>query len=521
MLNRRAFIASTLCMLTPARHAIAGTHKATPLRFGAALPFSFDELVTRARGISLEPYRPPATEDLAQHIGYEQHGKIKFRSDCALQSAARDGYPATFFFLGRYFQQPIRLFAVERDTAAEVLYSPEYFDMPADSPARAPGFNGGFAGFRLQESRAADNWPAQDWLAYLGASYFRAIGSLGQYGISARGIAVNTTASTPEEFPRFSEFYLALTGEASQPITIYALLDGPSVCGAYAFKCHRARGVTMDVDARIFPRRSVEQLGIAPLTSMFWYSEYGKQRDFDWRPEVHDSDGLAVWTDTGERIWRPLNNPVATRTSSFVGTNPRGFGLLQRDRNPENYLDGVNYHARPSVWVEPTGRWGRGAVTLVEIPTNDEIHDNIVAFWRPAEPVGAGQSLQFRYRLYWQEAPPEEARHGARVVATRIGRGGEPGKPRPDGVTKFIVEFTRADAMDIAQNGQPVAEVTASRGTVHNTFAERVPHTQRWRAHFDLESDGPDPVELRLFLRAEDRALSETWLYQYVPIAHS
>ena len=509
--DRRTFIAAAVAALTPTVHANGSNQT---LHFGRASPFDFDRLVARAREMSRAPYEAPRTEELAQQIDYEQHGRIRFKTQYALHASAQAGYPATFFHLGRYFKQPVRIFAVHGGRAAEIVYSTDYFDVPADSPARAADFQGGFAGFRLQENRAAANWATQDWLAFLGASYFRAIGSLGQYGISARGLAVNTTASGAEEFPRFAEFYIDAQERPDGAIALFALLDGPSVCGAYEFICHRAGGVIIDVDARLFLRREIEQLGIAPLTSMFWYSEYRKQADFDWRPEVHDSDGLALWTGAGERIWRPLNNPGATRTSSFMDTNPRGFGLLQRDRNPEHYLDGVNYHARPSVWVEPGEEWGSGAVTLVEIPTDDEIHDNIVAFWRPAVAVTAGQSLAFTYRLHWQGAPMPAVDSAIPVFATRMGRGGEPGKPRPDGVTKFVVEFANADLVDIQQLR---ADASASRGVVSHLFVERVPWTERVRAHFDLQVTGDEPVELRLYLRSGDRALSETWLYQYDP----
>ena len=410
--------------------------------------------------------------------------------------------------------------ALERGFSREIAYDPAYFGMPEGSVARALPRDSGFAGFRLQEARSRRDWPTQDWIAFLGASYFRAIGELGQYGLSARGIAVDVAAQQPEEFPNFTEFHIASAADPDGPVNVFALLDGPSITGAYHFTIRRGAGVVMEVETVLFLRRAVERLGIAPLTSMFWFGEANRRFQQDWRPEVHDSDGLALWTGSGERLWRPLNNPERVVTSSFLDHNPRGFGLLQRDRNFEHYLDGVRYERRPSLWVEPLGPWGPGAVQLVEIPTDDEIHDNIVAFWVPREPAKAGDRLGLSYRLHWLAEEPYPAESIAQVVATRIGRGGEPGKPRPAGLTKFVVEFAGKALDGIARDTRPEARLTASRGTLSYMFTEPIPGSRRWRAQFDLEAAGGEPVELRLYLAdAGGKALTETWLYQHRPEA--
>jgi glucans biosynthesis protein len=275
--------------------------------------------------------------------------------------------------------------------------------------------------------------------------------------------------------------------------------------------------VVQDIDAALFMRKEVTRLGLAPLTSMYWFSETEKRRLEDWRPEVHDSDGLAIWTGNGERLWRPLINQPYAVTSSFVDNNPKGFGLLQRDRNFENYLDGVNYERRPSLWVEPLGEWGPGAVQLVELSTDDEIHDNIGAYWRPAEPVKAGSSYRLRYRLHWLADEPYPAKV-AKCVATRIGRGGQPGKPRPQGVYKFAVEFA-GDALEPLWGDSVKAKpvISASQGTISGAFMEPIPGTRRWRAIFDLTPKTNDPVELRLFIQGNGDAMTETWLYQFRP----
>jgi glucans biosynthesis protein len=251
---------------------------------------------------------------------------------------------------------------------------------------------------------------------------------------------------------------------------------------------------------------------------MYWYSEKAKTTAVDWRPEIHDSDGLALWTGTGERIWRPLNNPPRIITSAFSDENPKGFGLLQRDRNFDHYLDGVYYDRRPSLWIEPQGSWGRGSIQLVEIPTDDEIHDNIVAMWVPAEPARAGQALELRYRMHWSAEEPYPTPL-ARIVATRFGNGGQAGTTRPKGVRKFLVEFLGAPLAKLPEGVIPRPVLTASRGEFTNILTEAVPDNVpgHWRTQFDLTATGTEPVEMRCYLRNGDEVLSETWLYQYHP----
>lgn len=518
-LCRRTFLGTAALGLAGALLPPFPRAAAAGLRFEAAEPFSFERLVDRAAALARKPYQPPyrPAPELVEKIVYQVHGEIRYRPDHALFAEGPGVYPATFFHLGKWFPSRVRMYAVNEGSARELIYSPSYFDMPADSIARGMPEDSGFAGFRLQESRRREDWRTQDWVAFLGASYVRAIGALGQYGMSARGIAVDPAMPTPEEFPNFVAFYIAPALREEDPVTVSALLDGPSITGAYRFALRRTEGVIMDVDTHLFLRRDIGRLGIAPLTSMFWYGEYGRERIADWRPEVHDSDGLALWNGAGERIWRPLNNPRATTVSSFADENPRGFGLLQRDRNPDHYLDGVLYERRPSVWVEPLGDWGRGTVQLMEIPTDDEIHDNIGAFWTPSAPARAGQSHELRYRLHWLADEPYPATGIARVTATREGRGGEPGKPRPAGVRKFVVEFEGAPLGSLGADAKVEPVITASRGELSYIFVEPVPGTERLRAQFDLTATGKEPVELRLYLRSAGTAISETWLYQHHP----
>ena len=528
MINRRTFLHSaaataTLVALGIPIEAIA----ANRVKFGSASSFSFDTLIAQAKALAQKPYKPQPTPPRAilDRIDYAAHGKIKYKTDYALFADGPGQFPVTFFHLGRFFQSPVHMYLIDEKApkAREIIYDETYFDMPDDSPARELPRGSGFSGFRFQESRRGDqeklDWHKNDWVAFLGASYFRAIGDLYQYGLSARGIAIDVAqAGKSEEFPNFTHFYFTVPDDNSDTVVIYAMLDGPSICGAYKFTMQRGDGVTMEIDTALFLRRDIDRFGIAPVTSMYWFSESVKGTGTDWRPEVHDSDGLALWSGAGEHIWRPLNNPGQTTASAFGDNNPRGFGLLQRDRNFDHYQDGVHYERRPSLWVQPLEGWGEGAVQLIEIPTDDEIHDNVVAMWVPSAKAAAGNSYRLRYKLDWQKDEPFPSTL-ARCVATRLGNGGVPGQPRPKNVRKFMVEFLGEPLEKLAFGEKPEAVLTASRGTFSYIFTEAVPDgvAGHWRAQFDLTVEGSEPVDMRLYLRLKDQTLSETWLFLYDP----
>src|SRR5580698_10519833 len=336
MIDRRS-------VLTTALSSLALTAIGLPLRASAAVsglklgkpqPFSFDGLVQEMQQRATTAYVRDKTlpQGVLDRIGYDEHGKLKFSPDHALFRDGPAQYPVTFFALGKYFRTPVHMFVLsaagDAANASEILYDPAYFSMPPNSPVRELPKGAVFSGFRLQESRLGDvrnlDWHSNDWAAFLGASYFRGIGELGQYGLSARGIAVDvSTPGRQEEFPDFTRFYFEPPANGANHMVVYAALDGPSLTGAYRFVLHRDNGVVMEVDARVFPRRDIDQLGIAPMSSMFWFSETVKPTAIDWRPEVHDSDGLAIWTGAGEHIWRALNDPSHVEVSSFGDNNPR------------------------------------------------------------------------------------------------------------------------------------------------------------------------------------------------------
>jgi glucans biosynthesis protein len=500
-----------------------GSFAQTPSQFGPPQPFDFDQLRQMAKDLATQSYmaeKSPAA-DLVSTIDFDVVQHIKFRADRELFGQGR--FPVRLFHLDKFNPLPVKINVVSGGMARRVNYSAQDFDYGTAGLAQKLPADLGFSGFRVMDVPQADDAPQAntDWLAFQGASYFRSSGQDNQYGGSARGIAVDTAASSKEEFPLFVEFWLVEPEAAQSSITIYALLNGPSLTGAYHFEATKQSGATMHVRANLFIRNDIAKLGIAPLTSMYWYGENERRYATDWRPEIHDSDGLALWTGKGERIWRPLIDPPSVLANSFLDQNPKGFGLMQRDREFADYQDdGAFYDRRPSMWVEPENDWGEGAVQLVEIPTQDEIHDNVVVYWLPKRAIKAGDALDMAYRLYWQNDEPHPPTDIGRVIATRIGRGGVPGQPKPDDKDswKFVVDFEGGPLSKMAARFDVTPVVTVSRGRIVNPYVIKVVGTDRWRALFDVVAPGKQQIDLRCYLRLGDKTLTETWLYQYFPM---
>ncbi len=502
-MNRRSLLGSLLALAaSPALAALARN------AFAPAEPFSFEALKVRAAMLAERPFaqRPKVAPEIVGRIFYDDHGAIRSVPERALFRG--EAFEVTPFHLGQFFPRPVRLHVVSGGQARELVYDRRMFRMPADSPAQKMPNDAGFAGLRVHEAgRGAEDG---DWLAFLGASYFRASGDLSQYGISARGIAINSGGPGTEEFPEFTEFWIEAAQNGRGP-TVWALLDGPSVSGAFRFETQRAPETLTDVEAALFFRRSVARLGIAPLTSMFWYGEGEREPTYDWRPEVHDSDGLQIETGRGDHLWRPLDNPRHLALSAFSDENPKGFGLMQRDRNGDHYLSQVFFERRPSLWVEPRGDWGRGSVQLVEIPTSGEFMDNVVAFWTPERAPEAGERLDVSYRLRWCE--DWFAGGGlARATATRLDM------PKRDGGKLHRIFYVYFDGAGLAAPGPVEAVASASDAEVAGLSVQvppQGPETAR-RVTFNLVVDGArkEPVEISLHLTRGGARASETWLYR-------
>ncbi|GAA5133067.1 glucan biosynthesis protein [Alloalcanivorax gelatiniphagus] len=485
-------------------------------------PFSYAGLKGMARHFAGQPYHSheKTLPKAIQALTWDHYQAIRYRPDHALWADLPGAdFRVQFFHLGLNFKTPVKMHEVVDGESHPVPYRTDLFDFSGtdvDAASLPEGL--GFAGFRLLHH---SDWK-RDVAAFLGASYFRATGASRQFGLSARGLAVNTALPEPEEFPEFTHFWFERTDHPDQ-VRVYAFLDSPSVTGAYRFTIERVDGdVIMDVDTALYPRQPIERLGVAPLTSMYQIGENSRRVAWDWRPEIHDSDGLALHTGGGEWLWRPLVNPPQLRFNSYSDENPRGFGLLQRDQDFDHYQDdGVFYERRPSLWVEPRGDWGKGAVQLVEIPTLDETFDNIVAFWRPDRPVRPGEEYLFAYRLSWTGRPPRPPL--AHCVATRTGLGGVIGRPRDYFSWRFVVDFRGGPLSDgsLPDNVEVVPVIDTGAGRVEITSARPLHAIDGYRAMFDLVPPEDDlaPINLRLFLKRKDsgQPLTETWIYQWTP----
>jgi len=511
-MKRRAFISGTLAGLAAA--GFGG-----PV-FGRVRESAFDpaSLVEHARVLSRRPYRPrPAISRSAlPDMDYVRYQQIRFKRARRIWGDGHSPFSFELFHPGLYYRRPVGINVVEGGTARAISFDPSNFFYPDSGlltrVAGQPGGEMGYVGFRVFHERD----PARDLLSFLGASYFRAVGASMQYGLSARGLAVNTAALGQEEFPDFTDFWIERPAPGSQTLRLHALLDGPSVTGAYSFLVRRQQGTRIDVEAVVFPRRRLDTLGYAVMTSMYYAGEndWSDRRLF--RAEAHDSDGLALRRGNGECVWRPLANPRTPRVSHFVDDSPNGFGLLQRDRGFDSYNDvGADYEERPNLWIEPLDAWGPGRIELLELPTDDEIHDNIVAAWRPDRPAEAGTAQRLRCRMWWADQVPAHLPWPGAVAATRIGRAGQPGAPAPG--LKFVVDFAGDALGSLGNDNAPGARITTSRGEVNLREVVRVEETGHWRVEFDLRVDGRETVDLRAFLERNGAALSETWLYRLEP----
>lgn len=502
IMNRRGFLLAALA---------AG---ALPLGAWARGAFSWDQVIDAARAAAARPWQSPAGALPAAlaDLDYDAWRDIRFRPGHALWRDQDRPFQVQFFHPGALFNIPVRLHEIVDGRVVDIPYRPDLFTFGprAAAPEAAPGF----AGFRLHYPL---NRPdiLDELVAFLGASYFRALGRQTLYGLSARGLAIDTGGPDGEEFPAFTEFWLERPAPGQHWLSLYARLDSPRVAGAYRFVIHPGTITGMDITAHLFFRDDIARLGLAPLTGMYAFGENDRVGVDDYRPEVHDCDGLSIHAGSGEWLWRPLGNPGRLRFAHFLDRNPRGFGLLQRDRRFSAYEDTESrYERRPSAWVTPRGDWGAGAVELVEIPTRSEVNDNIVAYWTPEGGVAGGSALEIAYRLDWGLEPPM-APDAARVIATRTGQAGISGSDNQDpDQRKFVVDFAGGLLAGMPDSVPVQAVVTATGGRVRDSICVPLPDHGR-RAAFNVTRTTDGPVELRCFLRQGDATLSETWVDQW------
>ncbi len=493
--------------------ALAASLLALPAARAADGKFDFDALRDRARALAAQPPapRPGDIPGWLKQLSYDDLRLIEFMGANSLGFDEKLPFQVQYLHPGFVLDQQVHLHELRGGVAQPIAFRREYFNYRTVKNGEIPA-DMGYAGFRIMHPFNGPGTPHNELGSFAGASYFRFLCPGAAYGLSARGLALNTWEPEGEEFPRFTEFWLERVSLRAQSLHVYALLESASATGAYEFTVTPGEATVVGVKATLFCRRNAKVFGVAPLTSMFWHGENSDvARDF--RPEVHDSDGLLMHNGTGEWLWRPLVNPRAVRVSSFTDENPRAFGLLQRDRDFENYQDlEAAYHNRPSVLVEPRGKWGRGAVRLVEIPTTTEFDDNIVAFWVPEKLPPPGQPIELEYQLIWglKLAPP-----AGQVRATRHGKSAryEPGFER------FVVDFD-GQALRALGDGaslEPVVTV-GEGGKLNHSTLQKNQINGTWRVAFTVKPDGNRrPIELRCFLRQSTGALTETWSYLWQP----
>jgi glucans biosynthesis protein len=466
---------------------------------------TFDRAILVAKAAELAKHEhvlPPRPEgEDGKRLTYDQYRSIRY-SAASIWTGERRNFTVDLFYPGFIYEVPVNINLVVGQTARRVLFKNDLFDYAPNVPLVAGVEHAGYSGFRvrapLNESDQLD-----EFLVFQGASYFRGVARGQIYGLSARGLAVLTARPEGEEFPAFTDFWIERPQEQAERLAIHALLQSPSVVGAYSFTVHPGEETVVDVDATLFPRVDLSAFGVAPLTSMFLFDASNRARFDDYRDAVHDSDGLQIVNGNGERLWRPLGNPRTLQISAFLDNNPKGFGLLQRKRRFADFEDDeARYDQRPSLWVEPGAEWGGGHVELVEIPSSREMNDNIVAYWQPREPIPAGERADFSYRLRFTTEPLDDSL--ARVVATRVGR-----SLHDEGQRSFVIDFESAGPAP----DDLVPEISSSAGEIFAPRGHVVPGA--YRVSFELDPDGEGVVELRVELRSGSRPWGETWLYRW------
>lgn len=469
----------------------------------------FERVAAQAEALAAKPWRdePPPLPEALRTMSYDQMRDIRFRPDQALWRKEGLPFEAMFFHLGKYFLQPVRIHEVVDGQVRELPFSTADFDYGKNRFDTRRWGDIGYAGFRLHYPLNAPQYK-DELIVFQGASYFRALGAGQLYGLSARGLAIDTVGGQGEEFPRFTDFWLQRPEAGATSVTLFALLDSPSVSGAYSFVIRPGSTTVVDVRTRLFLRKPVATLGIAPLTSMFLSGE-NQPLPGGFRPEVHDSDGLSIQSASGEWIWRPLVRPEGVLTTSFSLENPRGFGLMQRDRDFRSYEDlEARYDRRPSAWIEPVGDWGKGRVELVLLPAPDETHDNVVAYWVAERPPLPGQPLELAWRLSMQGAQQALPPHGY-TLQSRSGAGFTPLGASEE---NLVIDFAGPALKSLKEGADVGARIETSanaRIEEQNVFRNEV--SGGWRLALRLARLDKEAVEIRAYLQHQQDTVTETW----------
>lgn len=475
-----------------------------------AAPFSEEQLDALARELANKPYAAPEKrlDSALANITYDQYQNIRFKPENLIWREDSLAFRLEMLqAAGAFYAFPVNIFSVEAGRATPIMYSPQLFAFAPPLKPPAPDSKSGFAGFRV---RSPINEPTvfDEVLMFLGASYFRALASGQVPGVSARGLAINTGQASGEEFPLFRAFWIERPKPGEQRLVIHALLDSTSTVGRYKFAVTAGHDTVMDTEAVIYPRKRMPYAGIAPLASKFFFAPYAPPKRRDYRPSVHDSGALYMLNGSGEWLWRPLINPERLQFSVFVDKNPKGFGLLQRDRSFADYQDlDQQYEKRPSLWIEPIGDWGEGSIDLIELPAQDETNENIVCFWRPKDGLGPGIGHRFNYRMHWCWEPPLKSNQLS-VTQTRLGE-------TRNSEAIFIVDFSSTDSCQPCNSSPLTPNVAASAGEIRNIKLIPSSRIGGHRLRFEFAPSGSEPVDLRASLSAGGNLVSDSWIFRW------
>ncbi|SUO97167.1 glucan biosynthesis protein [Suttonella ornithocola] len=521
-MKRRDFVAGSLVSAALMHKAIAeetatSTNPKIPLVEKAAT-HNFEQVAVLAKELSKSDYKEDKLKMAGPFIdlSYDRYRGIRFKRSADPLLQGGNGFGMDLLPPGRYYQDRVRIFIVNSDgKSEEILFTPEVFDFDPKlfvhdnlqlNDIDKAGLS--WSGFRLRFPINNEDI-GDEFAVFQGASYFRAVARDTLYGLSARGLAIKTANPEGEEFPRFSQFWVYRPALGARSIKVDALLESKSITGAYRFEIIPGADTVFIIKCVLFPRRDIVSYGIAPLTSMYYFSPTRRKNIDDYRNAVHDSNGLAMFTGTGARLWRPLSNPTILQFSAFLDNHPKGFGLLQRARTFVDFEDAeARYEKRPSAWVEPLGDWGKGNVSLIEIPTDSEFNDNIITFWNGAEPLKTGQKYEYNYDLIWSQQGAIFSTR-AKIISTRIGK--SVNDPKAYTVS---IDYTFPNGKTIEPN-KLTFTATASKGEIPSSHIFLLPNSNILRASFEYRADKGQAAELQAGLSENSEPVAETWMYRW------
>lgn len=470
--------------------------------------FTQKTVIEMAKQLAKAPMQPPSKAPSALNaLDYDTYRQINFQQNQAVWGDSPTQFSIQLFAPGFLYKDLIEIDAVENGRAFPIEVTPKSFNTPNQEINALLTKVGKYAGLRLHYPINNKSYK-DEFIVFQGASYFRAVSKGQNYGVSARGLAIDVAQPNGEEFPMFRHFWIERPSISQTAIVVHALLDSERVTGAYRFGIFPGSPTRVDVSATLFPRENIEHIGLAPLTSMYMFNSTLNQSDIpDYRKAVHDSEGLQIHTGSGEMLWRPLNNPSDLQISAFIDQSPKGFGLIQRHRQFDDYQDlEATYQTRPSIWVKPLNDWGEGHVELVEIPSNSEANDNIVAYWQPKGGLVKDQPFTFSYRLTLPNDTPALA---SKAHVARSAYGKKLGSTNEE----FVIDFSHIDieALDSIH-----IDSNTSAGKILEAHLTPNPYQDGIRTYISFDPENADSAELRVQLKQDGKPLAATWLYRWL-----